>query len=336
VTKFTAIRCSLALALLLVLTPHGEGQYPILPIYRGYYLPPGYAGFGLGSVLSGQASVIRSSGQLMVNQEQARVQREKANQARIETKRKAFDDMMYRKANTRTFTQEQEKIAMMIVRRVMNRPLPAEVTTGKSQNILLPYLDRLRRQGLYGPAIALDGDMLKSINVTTDSDGASIGILKNGGDFDWPVALRGPTEQQLMPLFPKLITGALAGHVDLDLYATVNKGASRLLEELKQKFYKEEINGKAYLEGRHFLESLESSMKALRSPNAAKLLDGTYAATGRTVAELVHNMVTKGLRFAPATPGNEASYFALQGALVSFVVGAESNTISDSVILDSY
>ena len=59
-------------------------------------------------------------------------------------------------------------------------------------------------------------------------------------------------------------------------------------------------------------------------PGAARLLDGTYAATGGTVAELVLNMTSSGLRFAPATPGNEAPYFALHSALVAFAAGDET------------
>src|SRR5436190_23204136 len=73
------------------------------------------------------------------------------------------------------------------------------------------------------------------------------------------------------------------------------------------------------------MESLNGAMKTLGSTGAARLLNGTYAATGRTVPELVYNMISKGLKFAPATPGEEAPYYALQSALVSFAAGAESN-----------
>src|SRR5207244_6096962 len=128
----------LALALFLAITRPSDAQYPPPPgVYPGYYPPSGYGGFGPGNVLNGGANVISASGQLLINQEQARVEREKANQAKVSTKRKTFDEMMYEKANTPTFTEDQEKTEMMIVRRVMNHPLPAEVTSGKSQNILL-------------------------------------------------------------------------------------------------------------------------------------------------------------------------------------------------------
>src|SRR4029077_18984238 len=131
IRSFLGLTCCLALqAAFLTASVHAQyppPAYPAYPGYPGYY--PGYGGFGPGNVLNGEANVISSSGQLFINQEQARVEREKANQAKILTKRQTFDEMMYEKANTPTFTENQEKTEMMIVRRVMNNPLPAEVTS---------------------------------------------------------------------------------------------------------------------------------------------------------------------------------------------------------------
>ncbi len=278
-------------------------QYP-------YYPPPGYGGFGPGNVLNGQANVIGATGELYINQEQARVEREKANQAKVDTKRKTFDEMMYEKANRPTFTEDQEKSEMMIVRRVMNHPLEAEVRSGKSQNILLPYLDKLLRVGIQGPPVTLDPGMLRWINVTSGKGGANIGLLRDGGKLDWPLALRGATQKKLAPIFPQLVSAATSGGIDLDMYNTASKGITALRSELSQKFRKETIDAGLYLEGKHFLDSLDSSLQMVRSPSAAKYLDGTFAATGRNVPELVYNMTSKGLAFAPATPGNDAPYFA--------------------------
>jgi hypothetical protein len=316
----SSLRTCLGLACLFALSAPAGAQYP------PYYPPPGYGGFGPGNVLNGQASVINASGQLFINQEQARVEREKANQAKIDTKRKTFDEMMYEKANTPTFTEDQEKVDMMTLRRIMNHPLEAEVTSGKAQNTLLPYLDKLMRVGIQGPPVALDPFMLKSVNVTTGKEGFNIGLLKDGGILDWPLAVRGPTQKKLAPLLPQLVSGAMSGDLNLDLYTKASKGVAALQDELRTKFRKEEIDGGLYLEGKRFLDSLDSSMKMIRSPSASRLLNGTYAATGRTVPELVYNMTMKGLKFAPANPGQEAPYFALQSALVSFAAGAESNS----------
>jgi hypothetical protein len=319
---FSATRASIVLVYLVILSSAGHAQYPP---YQPYYPPPGYGGFGPGNVLNGQANVINASGQLFIDQEKARVERETANQAKITTKRKTFDEMMYEKANTPTFTEDQSKVDMMTIRRLMNHPLPAEITSGKSQNILLPYLDKLMRVGVQGPPVSLDPTMLKSINVTIGKGGANIGLLRDGGELDWPMGVRGPTQKKLAPLFPKLVYAARNGDLDLALYTQASKGVTMLQDELGKKFRTEQIDAGLYLEGKHFLDSLASSVKMISSPSAAKLLNGTYAATGRTVPELVYNMTGKGLLFAPATPGNDAPYYALQSAMVSYAAGGETN-----------
>lgn len=318
------IRFFLVLGMMLALAAVGDAQYP--PPYPPYYPPYGYGGgFGPGNVLNGQANVMNAQGQLEISQEQARVEREKANQAKVDTKRKTFDEMMYEKANTPTFTENQEKADMMQIRRVMNHPAPAEVTSGKSQNIMLPYLDKLMAVGVQGPPVPLDQGMLKFINVTSGPQAYNIGILRDGGVLDWPFALRGPTQQKLAPVFPMLVSSAVSGNLSFDLYTQANKGIAALKTELFGKFAKDQIDGGSYLAAKHFLADLDSSMNMLQSPSAAKFLNGTYAATGRNVPELVYNMTSKGLKFAPANPGNDAPYWALQNAMVAYGAGAESN-----------
>jgi hypothetical protein len=319
----TFIRPALCLAILAALAPTGSGQYPPPPY--PYYPPPGYGGFGPGNVLNGQANVMNAAGNLYNAQEQSKVEREAANQAKIETKRKTFDEMMYEKANTPTFTENQEQTDMMIVRRVMNHPTQVEVTSGQAQNILLPYLNKLLSTGIQGPPVAIDPNMLKFINVTVGKGGGNIGLLKNGGKLDWPIGCLGPIQKGLDPLFPKLVYSASTGNLDVATYTKASKGVASLQDDLKSKFMKEQIDGGVYLESKRFLDSLDSSLQMIRSPSAGKLLNGVYAATGRNVPELVYNMTTKGLKFAPATPGVDAPYYSLQSALSSYAAGAENS-----------
>jgi len=118
------------LALGLILTSSAQAQYP------GYY-PPTYPGFGPGAVLQGQASVLQAQGQASIDMETARVERQKALQAKQDTKKKAFDEMMYEKANTPSYTEEMEKNDAMLLRRIMIKPSNTEVTSGKAENIML-------------------------------------------------------------------------------------------------------------------------------------------------------------------------------------------------------
>ena len=68
-----------------------------------------------------------------------------------------------------------------------------------------------------------------------------------------------------------------------------------------------------------YLRELNQSMKVLQDPNVSNYFTGKYQATGNTVAELVQNMVGRGLTFAPAAPGDEPYYTAaLHAMLVSY------------------
>src|SRR5438477_9900558 len=159
------------------------------PPYNPYYpYPPSYG--RVGGALQGQASVLSATGDLLTQQEKARILREQANQAKLVTKKKAFDETLYEKAMTPTFTEEMNKNQSMLLRRIMTNPTDTEVTTGKAQNIILPVLGRVATRGAYGPSIPIEPEVLKHINVTgTGSEGSGEGMLKHGGrDLAWPMA----------------------------------------------------------------------------------------------------------------------------------------------------
>src|SRR5262249_53309293 len=73
---------------------------PLYPYYPGYYYDP-YAGY-----LSGAADVINAQGQFMVSTQQAYLQREQVRQARLDNRRRAFDEYLYERE--RRPTQEDE------------------------------------------------------------------------------------------------------------------------------------------------------------------------------------------------------------------------------------
>jgi len=132
-------------------------QYPSVPppAYNPYY--PG----GRQSALSGAADLVNAQGNVYVQQEQARIQREKANQAKIDTKRQAFDEAAYEKANTPAFTEQQEKVDAMVLRRVMNSASPWDITSGYALNKIVPYVNSLAAQGGMGPPVPVDPEQLQ-------------------------------------------------------------------------------------------------------------------------------------------------------------------------------
>jgi len=310
---------------LVFLPPPASGQYKYPYPYPAPYPYP-YPGVSpAGSYLYGKADVIRAQGDVMTQNEQARILREKAYQAKIDTKRKAFDEMLYEKANTPTFTEEQEKIQAMQLKRLMNQPTEAEVTSGKALNAMLPYVKSLTAQGILGPPVMLNPVQLKGINVSAGESGNSIGVLQ-GGTVDWPPVLQGPRQMKLDSQLTLALAQTAAGKPDFKTLSQITRGVQDLRDDLFKRWGKEEIDGGLYLTGKRFLDNVETAVKTLQQPGAKKYIDGSLQPRGSNVQELVDYMMANGLRFAPANPGNEASYFALHSAMVSYALASQSST----------
>lgn len=291
--------------------------------FAQYYPQPVYPGYGPGGVLQGRAEVINATGNLYSQAEQARIQREAAEQAKLVTKKSAFDLRLYEQSLTPAYGERQARNKALFLKRIMTQPQEAEITNGTALNTMLPYLTSVvTGGGVLGPPVKLDPEQLKQINVTIAASGQSLGVLKDGGAMDWPLAVRGPTQKKLAEAIPRAMSAVASDSLDLKTYNEVAKGVAKLQDELRTKFRAEEIDGGLYLDGKRFLDNLENGVKAMRQPYASKLLSGAYAATGNSVPELAINMSQKGLKFAPATPGNEAPYFGLYSQMVVYAGGA--------------
>jgi len=288
--------------------------------------PYSVGNLGPGYYLQGSASVINSVGNLYTQQEQARIIREQANQAKLETRKKNLDLHNYERENTWTYTQEQERNNAFRLRRIMNQPNRFEVVDGSAMNFMLPHLTAIASHGAQGPPVYLDPNMLKQINVTGTIQGEGAGVLKDGGKVFWPLALRGPTTKKLDTLLPEAVQAAVGGTLELSQVNQINADVATLRKEAAAKWNKEEIDTTMYLEAKRFLTSLENSLPILRRPDAARFLGGSVAARGKTVDELAMNMSSQGLRFAPATPGSEDAYFGLFNSMVTALSGGTNDS----------
>lgn len=313
---------------LFLLTLAGQAQYPPRPGFNGYQgWNPFFNPFaGPGGMLNGAANVVSAQGDVVVQQEQARVMREQAEQAKIDTKRKAFDEMMYEKANTPTFTENQAQNQAMLLRRYINDPTEQEVTSGKAMNAMLPFCNALAANGVQGPPVPVNQVLLRKINVRGGPSGGNVGPLKQGGRVDWPLMLRGPDQKKLDALLPTAVSQAITGDLDPQLFRTISKDLQAMSSKLKDQFRNEVIDAPTYMTGKRFCDSLDSAVQTLTQPGAGQLLNGTYTAKGGTVPELAYNMLSNGLQFAPANPGDANAYYSLHSAMAAYALAAQSSS----------
>ena len=156
--------------------------------YSGSYYP---SYDPLAGYLRGSADVIGAEGHFRVMNEQANKLREENRQARLETRRRAFDEWLYERAKTPTPQDERERMDKMALRYYLTNPATPEIYAATALNAILDQAQQMQSKGLRGPTISLDEDLLKQINVNPGS-GGNMALLKNDGRLTWTPVLSGP------------------------------------------------------------------------------------------------------------------------------------------------
>jgi hypothetical protein len=283
---------------------------PVSPYDQGY-ANPYYPYADAGSVLRGAADIMRAYGTVITSQEQARIMREQALQAKLDTKKKKFDLDMYIRANTPTYTDEQIKLAKVTLKRIQTLSTEPEIVNGKALNLLL---DDIRKHvGRKAPVpFDLSEDMLGHVNVTKSV--ASLGILRNGGEFVWPAVFQEyfpPEQLRLIENQAKtLVKNAEKGKLDVNVLKDMRTEIDKLREQLVKKV--NEVPTTQYLDGKRFLNDFDDARLSLERGEALTQVGfQKWISGGKTLQQLVDYMVANGLRFTTATQGDEAAYRAV-------------------------
>jgi hypothetical protein len=284
----------------------------------------GYGESDFSGLMRGSADVLTSQGKWMVSLQQASLTKEQDWQAKIQTNRKAFDQYLYERAHTPTFEEERQRVAQDDLKRSSNDPPVSEIWTGQALNIVLKDLLQRQQENGDAPAISLDPDLLRHINLTTSRGNPA--LLKNEGRLSWPPSLLDDTyktERALLnSLAPEAIHQAINGRVDTGTLKAMSSAVQRLRRQLNDNV--KELTASQYIDANRFLVNLEDGFKVLGRTDAGAHFTGTYSAPVRTVAELVKHMATQGLHFAPAVAGDGASYVALHRALLAYGAGLKA------------
>jgi hypothetical protein len=294
----------------------------------------GYGGFGgwpfwgtqidpLTGFMFGSAAITNANAQYQLTIQQARLQMAYANQAAIDVRRKMFDQIVYERAymaanfNPDTVREREMEAALRTARR---NPRQVDVFNADALNSLMTHLIKQQGAGARGPKVELDEDVLKHINVTSGA-GGNIGLLKDGGKLQWPLSLQRPEftalEESLNDFCAEAVGQVKTGN---QMKGNTSKDIQDRLEKLDDLLNQtvRDMTPSQFVEASRYLGQLKSAFKALTDPNAASYFNRKWAAQGKSVAELVDNMSKNGLRFAPATQGDEAYYRALLNQLAAY------------------
>lgn len=308
-------------------TPGGFNNPYMTNPYSPWYTP-WFGDLDAGGVLYGQAQMLQAYSGIIISQEQARILREQAIQAKLDTARRRFDFELYIKANTPTFADEQKKIARNTLKRIQVSSNPVEIASGKALNILLDDVRQFPNKKANMDPIVLSTDVLSHLNVTTKNFG--VGILRNNGKFTWPVALVDFVPADVLRTIDRQVQIAVAnaaqGKIDGQVLADINLRMNDIRTELVKRV--NDMPAGKYLDADRFLNDFREARQALEEGQfAVQDRFHRFIQGGKTIQEVADFMVTNGLRFAPATPADEAAYRAFHSALVSFDM-ALNNTVA--------
>jgi hypothetical protein len=275
-----------------------------------------------GGYMSGAADVINAQGNYLVNNQQALQMREQVLQSRQDTRRKTMDEWLYERAVTPTPEDEKERYRVEMLRASRNLPDPTEIWSGKALNRLLLAIQRQQAQGIQGPNLPLTEDIIKHLNVTDGTTRGSLGLLSNGTKLSWPDALQdaayADNRQKVNDLIATAYQQLDSGPVDNGTMRSLKKAVDNLTVQLRRNVSDLDIND--YTAAKDYLQQLNGTVQALQEPRSNTYINGKWAGKANSVGELTATMTEKGLKFAPATRGDEPAYTAMHQGLVTYLV----------------
>jgi hypothetical protein len=290
---------------------YNPGYYPgYYPGYPGYY--PGYYS-PTGAALNGIANVTAATGQYYQQTQQARQTNEQVFSAQIDNRKKLLEERRYEKS----LIPDPEDVRMQDrareLRRARNDPPSTEIWDGSAFNALLTNIQRVQLTGLRGPAVPLDPDQVRQLNLTTGVTSGNVGLLKDGGTFQWPLPLKNKRfedeRKKIDELGPRIVREATSGQISDESLSGFGDAITGLREAVDGAV--QDLSPNQWVQASRYVNDLKGTWRALQDPNVANQFNGKYQARGNTVAELVEMMTKNGLKFAAATPGGRPAYTAL-------------------------
>jgi len=312
-----------------------QARFKSVPISTPYYpYNPYYPYSGYGNTYwTGSGGLLAANGQMMVDQQQAFAMREQVRQARIDTRKRGFDEYLYERDARPTTEDDRERDRIENLRRSRNDPPVSEIWSGKALNDLLLPIQQNLAQGRPGPRVPLTQDVLSHINVAATAGRGSIGLLRDEGRLSWPQSLSGEeyadSRRALDQLASEAYKQAQDGRVSGRTIQEMNAALRKLQADLKANV--DYLSANDYIRAKRFVSDLEDTIGALQDPAVSNYVTGKWMPKGAAVEDLAKQMTAQGLKFAAAVPGDEAAYQALHSSLVAYL-----GSIADARRWDPY
>jgi hypothetical protein len=280
----------------------------------------GFSGDPFAQGLMGSADIVNAQGTLLLSNEQSWMMHEQGRQAKIQTRRKLFDEYRYERENTASSEDLRQMERQTLYRRSIANPAASEIASGSALNILMDHINDLQASGSRGPSVSLDDSIIKQISVRPEGRTENCGLLKDANKLGWPSVLLASVYEKernrIQDFLLKAIQQCSSGRVEDKTINTLRADVESLQERLSGNVH--DLGTGKYMEGKRFLNSLDEAVQALGQTDAIKYFNHEYELKGKTVAEMISNMKDKGLRFAPSVIGRDTAYRSLYEALITY------------------
>jgi hypothetical protein len=299
--------------------------YPNAPQGGGY--PFGGGGYGMGrygGYMQGAANLTVANAQYNLTTEQARIVREQANREHLLTNRATMEERQYesdqwqKRHDPDTIRQQDQERSLQ---RSLHNPPETEIWSGVALNALLKDIQNATSNGVSAPPVPLNSATLAQINLTDGTNYNGVGMLKDLTKFNWPLVVRkeafAQDRQQVEEMSRKAVSQVMSNSLDPDLLDKLNDAVATMKNDVDTAA--PNMTPTQYIQASRYLGDVKQSLKVLQDPNVANYFNKKWTAQGNTVGDLVQNMTGQGLKFAPAAPGEEASYTALHSAMVTYI-----------------
>jgi hypothetical protein len=315
----------------------GGAAAPPPPAPPGGYLPAvgGYgAGYGYGSgawtnttpaqgYLNGAANLTNANAQYQLTIQQAKQEREQARRSALKTRKATIEERQYENSLMPSAEDIRQKDLKYNLQRSRNNPPSPEIWSGGALNDLLRSITDAQSRGATGPEVPLPPDMLRHINLTTGNTYGGVGLLRDDGKLTWPAPLRkkdfDKQRNKIEEEFQKAVQQAHVGQVDVDLLDNIGNTLTELQNNIDARV--NDLTPGQFTQASRYTRELKSGYQVLQQSDVAKYFRTARTLQGSTVGALVAQMTREGLRFGPATSGDEPYYTSLHRLMVDYDIG---------------